>query len=239
VAAIMTSTQVKAAAITFALSGTLFLWILAFTVIRYANEHEEPQLRFSILQSWLDSTASPNSGVFWIRYQSGLGDTLSPASAALFITIKNQRTSPVHIERLELSLQKKGERWVPLRFIPTEGNRLYWIHGDLKKATLIEVSTLDREVHSSIPAGETVPGGWVFSSLTKAIRLSLGDEIRWRVRAKDSGGEQSEYLSPYNPWSNESNFDTAMKQPVLIKPVLVEDLSNLVRRNYEPLSNSN
>jgi len=239
VAAIMTSTQVKAAAITFALSGTLFLWIAATVVIRYANESKEPELIFSILQSWFDGRANPNGGMFWIRYPSGLGDTLSPASAALYITIKNPRTSPVRIERLELDVQKKGERWVSLRFIPTQGSRLYTIFGDLTKATLIEVQTLDKQIYLSIPAGETVPGGWVFWSLTKAVPLSEGDEIRWRFQAIDSGGEQSEYVSPYFPWSNTSKFDTGLKQPILIKPLRVDDLSNLIRRNYEPLSTSN
>jgi hypothetical protein len=231
----MTNKEVKLAATTCALTGTLLLWLGVAGVIRYVNENAEPELVFSILQAWFDGTASSNSGVFWIRYQSGLGDTLSPASAALFITIKNPRTSPVRIERLELSVQKRGERWVSLRFIPTEGNRLYWIHGDLTKATLIEVSVLDNEIHSSIPAGETAPGGWVFWSLPKALPLSERDEIRWRFRAKDSGGEQSEYISPYGPWSSKSSFDTAMKQPILIKPLRIEDLSQLVRRNYGPL----
>jgi hypothetical protein len=46
IGAIMTSTQVKAAAITTALAGTLFLWILAGVVIKYATESKpnEPKV---------------------------------------------------------------------------------------------------------------------------------------------------------------------------------------------------
>jgi hypothetical protein len=233
--AIMTSKDVKTAAISFALAGTVFVWMLAAVIIRYVKE-AGPELTFSILQSWFNGTTSPDDGFFWVRYGSSLGDTLSPASASIFVTITNPRNSPAHIENLELDVQKKGDPWVPLRFIPDEGNRLYWIHGDFTKSTLIEVASLDKEVHSSIPAGETV-SGWVFWSVTVAVPLSLEDEIRWRLRAKDSGGEESEYTSPYGPWTNKPKFDTAMKQPILIKPISVEDLSAVPRRHYEPFSN--
>jgi len=232
--AIVTSKDIKAATIAVAISGTLLLWIVAAVVCKSVNENADPEMVFSILQTWFDGTDSPNSGLFWIRYPSSLGDTLSPASAAMFITIKNPRTSPVRIERLELSVQKRGGRWVSLRFIPTEGNRLYWIHGDLAKSLLIEVPLLDKEVHSSIPPGETVPGGWMFWSLTKAVPLSQGDEVRWRLRANDSGGEQSEFISEFGAWTDRPDFDTGMKQPILIKPLEYEDLSSLARRIFAP-----
>lgn len=235
VVAMATNTQIKAAAITFGLMGTAALWILAFAVIRYSSESKEPELVFSLLFKNFDGSRKPTSGVFWFRYPSGYGDTLSPVSAALYMTVKNPRISPAYIERLEIDVQEQGKRWLSLRHIPAEGGRLYWIYGNITKAGLLNMPTLDQRIHSSIPPGETITG-WIFWAVTEEYPVSEGDKIRWRIRAKDSGGEKSEYISPYEVITNKPAFDTAMSQPVpMVVTGITEDLSKLVIRNFEPL----
>jgi hypothetical protein len=233
IAAIMNSTQVKVAAVTFALAGTLASWIIAVVVIRHSNE---PQgVSFSLLFKSFEGSHKPNVGAFWCRYWSGYGDTVSPASAVLYLTVKNLNTSPLFIERLEVSVQKKGQPWVLLRNIPPEGCRLYWIYGDPKQAALLDMNALEPRIHSSIPAGETIPG-WMFLAVTKEYLVRDGDLIRWRIRTKDSAGEKSEYISDFETLNGPPNFDTSAVQPVPIKPTgLREDLSKLYFRNYEPM----
>jgi len=231
--ALMFSSQVKAAAVTFALAGTVFLWILAGVVIRYSNE---PQgIAFSLLFKIFEGSHNPTHGVFWCRYQSGFGDTLSPAPAVLYLTVKNMNPSPLLIENLEVSVQKKGEGWVPLRNIPADGCKWYWIYGDPTKAALLDMATLEPRIHSSIPAGETVPG-WMFLATTKEYPATEGDSVRWRLRSKDSAGVESEYISPYEVINNRPDSITGARLPVpFTVSGLREDLSKLFVRNYEPL----
>jgi hypothetical protein len=235
IAAIMTSTQVKAAAVTFALSGTLFLWLLAGAVIRNAKLSDEPDLAFSLLAKHFEVSKSPTQGMgFWYRYPTSYGDTLSPASAALYMTVKNPRTSTVYIERLEVDVQKEGKRWMSLRNIPTDGGRLYWIYDDITKASLLNMPTLEKRALSNISAGATV-AGWTFWVVTDEYPAVEGDNLRWRIRAKDSGGDISEYLSPFEVVTSKPTSDTAMSQTVpIVFTGTREDLSKLIPRFYEP-----
>src|ERR1700719_986098 len=87
VAAIMTSTQIKTAAIVFALAGTAFVWICAGVIVKYSSD-TKGELVVTLKGNILDTSRSEeHSPIFWIRYRGGHGDTLSPLGVALYLVI--------------------------------------------------------------------------------------------------------------------------------------------------------
>lgn len=233
IVAMATKTQIKTAAISFGLMATAALWIFVAVVV--LSVREPGGVAISLLFRNFDGSHRADMGAFWCRYPSGFGDTLSPASAALYLTIKNRTTSPLYIERLEISVQKHGEEWQLLRQIPTEECRWYWIYGDIRHARLLEMDGIDVRSHSSIPGGETILG-WIFLATTKEYPVKQGDKLRWRFRVRDSAGTDSEYVSEYEEVNNKPAIDPSAKQPVPIKATgVIEDLSKLYFRVYEPI----
>lgn len=234
IVALTMKTQVKAAAITFALVGTAAVWILAVVVIQYSKDSPE-ELAFSLLFKNFDGSRDPHRGAFWYRYSSAYGDTLSPASAALYLTIKNLRPIPLYVERLEVSVQKKGKSWLRLKHIPADAGRMYWIYGDIQKAALLNMATLDQRIHSNIAAGDTAVG-WLFLSAPEQYPVAEGDEIRWRLRVKDSSGAEYEHVTEYGTVNNRPEPDNAAAQPVpIVFTGTKEDLSKLFFRMYDPV----
>jgi hypothetical protein len=136
-AAKLTPSQMRTAEVTCAVTGSLFFSSLAAAAIRYGNEAD---LMFHLSFTNFDGSRNPTSGAFW--YRSGYGDTLSPISATLYMSVKNTRTVPVYIERLEIGVQKRGNRWLSLRHIITEAGRLYWAYGDIGNAALLNLPLL-------------------------------------------------------------------------------------------------
>jgi hypothetical protein len=235
VAAVMTTTQIKLAAITFALTATAVAWIIAIVIIGYANEPRG--LAFTINVSRLNTSHDPRQGEVWCRYNSMYGDTLSPASALLYVSAKNVESNPLFVQRLEVSLEKKGaRRSPPLEIMPSDckwyallGSRENPF-GDLKQARQFEISALDSQLHSSIGAGDTKIG-WLVLSLTEAYPLQVGDEIRWHFRTTDSSGFRSVYDTPYTPVSDKDTYVTGSLQGgVLTVFGPIVDLSSLFIR---------
>lgn len=234
VVAMWTNTQVKAAAITAGLMGTVAIWVFVGVIIAF---NREPLVTFSLLFKNFDGSHRADRGFFWCRYNSGFGDTLSPVPVALYINVKNLTAAPLRIEKLQGSLQKQGKKWTTLRLIPSAGCRLYWIDSDLKKAMLLHLDGLDERLQSNIPAGETIPG-WLFLATTEQYLVSSGDKTRWKLRSRDSAGNEAEYISAYEPINDKllSPLDAVQSVPIEVTGI-TEDLSKLRLRIYEPLSN--
>ena len=234
--AMIISKDIRAAAITFAATGTIALWILAVVLIRFADkELPDSGFAFSPLLEFVDGSHDPNRGIFFVRYPSGYGDTLSPCSVAMYLTVKSLNSTPTYVSKLDISLQKKGADWVSLIDIPGDAGRMYWVYGDLAKATLLDMSMLDTKLKASIPPGETIPG-WVFLSVPREYPIVDGDQVRWRFQLEDSAGRSTEFATEYKPVNQNDPNPSTLRQSVPIKIVgTTDDLSHLFRRNYGPL----
>jgi hypothetical protein len=231
--AIMFRSQVKYAALSAASIGTMVLWFGALTVVRFVSEPGERELVFSSRYKNFDGDRDPDKGMFWYRYKSKCGDTISPIAAILDMTIKNPRTSPVLIETLELDVQKLGKPWTSLRPIPVGDGQTYISFGDITKASLVTMNLLNTSIVDSIQPGDTIEG-WAFWALPEKYSVVEGDSLRWRTRVKDSGGEKSDFTSEFAVISTKG--EPAKMGPgasFYLVPGGPQDLSNLCRRNFE------
>ena len=97
------------------------------------------------------------------------------------------------------------------------------------------MATLDQRIHSNIAAGDTAVG-WLFLSAPEQYPVAEGDEIRWRLRVKDSSGAEYEHITEYGTVNNRPEPDDAAAQPVpIVFTGAKEDLSKLFFRMYDPV----
>jgi hypothetical protein len=103
IAAIMTSTQVKAAAIGFALAGTAFLWICTIFVVRYKPENPFDE---DIIGIW--SGQSRDNTQFFCEYNN----FLTPVPVLLFIRVGNRQSIPATISNFTVEVELKKRPWI-------------------------------------------------------------------------------------------------------------------------------
>jgi hypothetical protein len=193
VAAMWTSTQIKTAAIIFAITGTVAIWILAGTIIRYSSDGPQAHsVRFKVRTSILPKD---RGAIFFVRYRSGFsGDTLVPLPIALIVAITNVRQVPVKLDAISVDVRKNGSGWVKLKHVPTLGQRVYWIYGDFEAAALLDFSKngLDQLLNGKPIAPNNPVQGWIFFERPDSFIAEDGATIQWRFKAQDTEGNKYE-----------------------------------------------
>jgi hypothetical protein len=158
VAAIMTSTQIKAAAITAALAGTFFLWIFAAAVIRHAGDENPPFAAFIQTAVIGDQRGTQLFGEYNRTY-------LAQIEFILYVKLTNNLSSQSTISDVKVEVRRKKGWWIfPDRWMPTtpiyRGLRLIWVNPPPKPSQLIELEPprLEPILDRALPPHETVEG---------------------------------------------------------------------------------
>jgi hypothetical protein len=197
VAAMWTHTQIKNAAIAFAVTGTAAVWIIARLVISSSSEQEVPKdaIRLKFVASMPSNPAQPQ---FAVRYTTPHGDTLSPLPLAIAITLTNTRPFPSTLDEIHIEFQQGGSEWTKLQSIPINHLRVYWVFDGLDKARLVDFSTNGIEsLLNSKPLAPGIPvSGWLFFEMPTEEIEHTGNQARLRMLAKDTEGNVYDAISP-------------------------------------------
>jgi hypothetical protein len=127
-------------------------------------------------------------GVFWARYNSKYGDTVSPAQLGVYIEIINLQSIPAVINAYTVEAKNLESNWFKLTRVESRGGDVYFCFqgGDLHHAKPLDLleNGLDRVLESkAIPAHGTV-WGWAFFELPQEIR----DDSPFRITVEDNTG---------------------------------------------------
>lgn len=198
VAGLMTSTGVKATAITFASVGTLALCVIAFLVIRHENDREALSLnavRFKVQISIVPRDAT--SSLFWLRRPP---DTLAAIPISLYAVVTNIRSTPITLDSIGVEVRENDGRWKMLKAVPTYAQEIYWVYGipaGLRDAGLLDFtkSGLDQLLMGKQIAPGVPVRGWVFFRLPEDFGGVEGTMIQWKFTAQDSAGDKFESIT--------------------------------------------
>lgn len=192
VGAFMTHTQVKSAALVFGIVGTVAVWIIAAVAMRFDEPGAQRDgVRFEVRNSMLAEDAG---AVFFLRYPSSLGDTISPMPIAINATVTNLRPVPVSLDTITVAMRMKGTGWETLHNIPVIGNRVYFVYGDFSHARLLDFSKNAFDVLlSAKPLAPNSPtDGWMFFEFPPGFAGVRRKGIQFRFNAKDTEDNQYE-----------------------------------------------
>jgi len=193
VVVLMTSTGTKAAALAFACTGTLAIWILAAVVIKSVDSEKGLVIDVHTVMPSNDRA----SLCFWLRYATHApGDTISPLPIVLYLSITNTRDKPITLDTIALSIRTAHGKWVKLRHVNATLGDLYWMDGgDLTNASLLGFDGLD-ELLANRPISPHVPiAGWIFFEVEVPVPFISGDITGYKWRVSDTIGEEFEMVS--------------------------------------------
>ena len=245
IVAIMNSTQVRAAAITFGLTGTLLVWFVAVLVIRYADDSEvkRDSIRFNVKAPMVPEG---DGALFWVRYKSFAGDTLSPMPVAIDASITNTRSVPVTIDDISVEFREDNagwirfRRWQKLQHVPTLGGRIYFIYDNIKAAALLDLSGngIDQLLEGKSLMPNIPVQGWLFFEKPNSFSGTEGTTIQWRFKTHDTAGNEYEAMSAPELIKKTvtTPSDVEPNSPFLKFTGVREDLSTLaIRRWHDPV----
>ena len=193
VAAMVTNTQVKTAAVAFALMGTAALWITAAAVIRYAEPENPP---FAVaLETALVGLNRDNGGPMSIAAEYN-GRYLCPVTLVLFMRLVNRQQVPATISKfaVDVKLKKRGwwdfrTRWLKTTPIP-DTMRLLHINPPptAPVGARLDGPRLEQLINNRpVAANETVRG-WILLDVPAEYDESAYQPILFRVSVKDTAG---------------------------------------------------
>lgn len=169
---------------------TVLVWTAGVTIIRMYDNPDEG-LKIKVLYS----SYAGDSAVWWLRYTSSLGDTISPMPVLLSMSITNTRDIPVTLDSLAISVQLNDGPWVDLQHINSRWGSVWYIT-DLKDAGLLDLSEngLDTILLKPIEPHKPVRGIMFFDTPSPVLPFA-DDWIRYKWAAKDTAGTEYVVLS--------------------------------------------
>jgi len=193
IAAIMTRTQIKAAAIAVAGVGTLFVWIVAISIWRYA-EAENPPFAIAIETLWQGSRRD-NTQIFCVR-----GRFFSPVPIVMFLRIVNRQDIPATISTMRIEVQLKKGFWFSrsqwLKTTPvTEDMPLVWVNPPPARSRRMRL--LGSRIESGLTQGPIPPHqtvqGWILLDAPARYDEAPSPHM-YRISIKDTEGHEFSVL---------------------------------------------
>ncbi len=230
------------------------IWLMFSSVVLYAlasclywqqqvaPDRNSKALHFKIQDSMIGN--SSRGSIFWVRYVSAFGDTLSPMPVAISLIITNTDPTPITIETFTVEIRENRGDWMPLTHIPTEGQRVYFIYDHLEQSRLLDFSEngLDQLLASkSLTAPNQPLKGWLFFNRPLNFDNGEGNEVEFRVTAEDTAGFKYEEVTPSGPLAKNPPDNKAFTlSPSSLKSTgVIEDLSRLALKPWPPIRNPN
>jgi hypothetical protein len=216
IVAVEMNSQIKAAAITFAMVGTAALWILAIAVIR-SSAGENPPFSVAIETAWIGKTRDATQ--IFCEYNQKY---MSPVPIALFIRVVNNQDIPSNISQLKIEVEFERRRWLPntwLKTVPiSEYMPLIWLNPPPTPAR--RLSLIGPLLHPilggrALSPHETVRG-WVLLDVPPAydsaisptlFRISVKDTAGRSIASLDSGATGEENVFPDRGWGVTDDID--------------------------------
>lgn len=133
-----------------------------------------------------DQRAVNKAATWYSWYQSPLGDTLSPVHRMMVIRITNRQAVRSQIETYRVEAKTADGRWVRLTWMDGQRGGVYWIFGDARNATHIDIVKLDSVLSNQVLMPNETVEGWAFFEIPENIPLRQP----LRVYVKDFGGAE-------------------------------------------------
>jgi hypothetical protein len=175
--------QVKAAALTFALTGTLAIWIFAVAMIKNAADENPPFGLFIQTAVIGDKRGTPLFGEYNRTY-------LAQIEFILYVKLTNKQSTQATISDLNVEVMRKKGWWIlPDRWMATtpiyRGVRLIWVNPPPRPSQLIELQPgrLEPVLDRALAPHETVEGcilldvgkEWLSAPRPPLYRFSIRD----------------------------------------------------------------
>jgi hypothetical protein len=202
IAALMTGTQIKTAAIIFAGTGTAFLWIAAAAVWKYA-ESENPPFAVSI-ESVMKSNTRDGTPFFAEHGEN----FLCPVPLIIFIRIVNLQDIPSEISELKVQIELMPtwwglhKNWLDIALLPGD-MPMYAIQKAVKAPFVTMASSVkfgEYPIESSLKASPLGPHktlrGWMAFDVPAKFD-SLGNSLNYRVTIRDATGNSLIAIPPH------------------------------------------
>lgn len=203
IVAIMTRTQIKAAALTFALAGTLFSWILALFVVRNVEPENPPFALFIQTAIIGDNRGTQLFGEY-------NGTYLAEIEFILYVKVTNNQASQATISNLNVEVRRKKGWWIfPDRWMPTTPIyryvRLIWVNPSPKPSQIIKLEPprLEPVLDKPIAPHETVEGCLLLDVGKEWLSATRPPLYRFSIR--DTAGNKAVIIDDVSHGGNQGN----------------------------------
>lgn len=231
------------------------IWIMFSCVVLYAlasclfwqqqvaTEQTSDVLHFRTQNSIISN--SSRGGMFWVRYTSGFGDTLSPMPIAISLIMTNSSSLPITVNLLTVEVREKRGTWMPLEHIPTAGQRIYFIDDDFAVSRLLDFSTngLDQlmAAERSVIAPNKALKGWVFFNRPLNFENGENIDLEYRFTAEDTTGKKYVEIPPASVMAKNPPIkpEFSLSPSSLEWTGVTEDLHGLAFKPWPPYPHAN
>ncbi len=151
-------------------------------------------------------------GVFFIIYNRGEGEIVTPAQLGLYIEIINQQDHEALIDSYTVEAQNRSGEWFKLIRLDAGDGPVFLCIEDFHKAKPLDLSNgLDRQLRDRPITAHGTVRGWAFFELPQTIR----DNSLFRITAEDNNGASgqtanNENLSPTKDYVQDAELRFAV-----------------------------
>lgn len=173
---------------------------LTFVAAQISSWKETP-FSVKVLSAIIDTTRNPYGGLFWLRYASSAGPTLTPLGTGLYLSVHNRRHLPTKVSDYVVELQAERKDWLKLHPVPLAAGTAFYAGNGLHHASQIDFSQNDLAntfQSRALKPDETVEG-WIF--LLPDYSYSCppnGTRVRYRVTLVDSDSKEFAWTSAFD-----------------------------------------
>lgn len=124
-------------------------------------------------------------GVFWVTYNRGEGEIVTPAQLGLYIEIINQQAREATIDSYIVEAQNRSNKWFRLIRLDASDSPVFLCITDFHQAKPLDLSNgLDRQLKDKPMSAYGTVRGWAFFELPQDIR----ENSPFRLTVEDNTG---------------------------------------------------
>lgn len=137
----------------------------------------------------LGSYEATRGGVFFLIYNRGEGEIVTPAQLGLYMEIINQQAHEALIDSYIVEAQNTGGEWFRLIRLDAGSSPVFLCIEDFQKAKPLDLSNgLDRQLRAKPITAHGTVRGWAFFELPQNIR----ENSLFRVTVEDNNGKSAQ-----------------------------------------------
>jgi hypothetical protein len=195
IVAVILKVGVKGAAITFALAGTAFVWLVAAIIIRAVDRPENPP--FSVVRETAFVWEKRDSAQIFAQYNNRY---ITPVPISIFFRIVNNQDIPAKVSHFKVEIELEKRRWLPDKWIEPslvrEHMPLVWVNTPPTppRRLLLVGPYLMTALEKPIPPHETV-WGWMLFDVPKEYDSGIRPTV-FRVSVRDTAGHTYTAITP-------------------------------------------
>lgn len=160
--------------------------IIGMTAVLMLNPLPNPPEPFvAEVKSSAGSYLNERGGLFWVIYNRGQGDVVTPAQLGLYVEIISHLPRDAVINGYVVEAQNKSSEWFKLIRVDASISQVFLCIKDLREAKPIDLSNgLDRQLVSKPIGPHGTVKGWALFELPQEIR----ERSPFRITVEDNTG---------------------------------------------------